>query len=424
MHFIIVSSSPGLDLSMGCMTRGGTILIVALLLAGFGAGRAQVPDGGLSRTEVFRQARALATIGRRMFSDPALSASGKQSCASCHSPSTAYGPPNALAVQSGGPGLVAPGIRAVPNLTYIQTTPQFTEHFHDSDNEGDESVDGGPTGGLTWDGRVDRGRDQALLPLLSPFEMANTDRAALAAVMEKNYGAALREALGPSMPQGPEAALKAGLQAIETFEQEYAEFYAYSSKYDAYLAGKATLSEQEARGLALFNEESKGNCAECHRSSIGGDGTPPKFTDYGMIAIGVPRNPEIPANRDPNFYDLGLCGPERTDFKDRDEYCGLFKTPSLRNVALRRSFFHNGVFHTLREAVAFYATRDTNPERWYPRDADGSVRKYDDLPGQFHDNINTDPPFDRRPGDPPALSDAEIDDIVAFLQTLTDGYRP
>jgi cytochrome c peroxidase len=138
----------------------------------------------------------------------------------------------------------------------------------------------------------------------------------------------------------------------------------------------------------------------------------------------VPRNPEIPANRDPNFYDLGLCGPERTDFKDREEYCGLFKTPSLRNVALRKSFFHNGVFHTLREAVAFYATRDTNPEQWYPRNPDGSIRKYDDLPAQYQENINTDPPFDRRLGDPPALSDSEIDDIVAFLQTLTDGYRP
>ena len=82
------------------------------------------------------------------------------------------------------------------------------------------------------------------------------------------------------------------------------------------------------------------------------------------------------------------------------------------------------MFHTLREAVAFYATRDTNPEQWYPRNADGSVRKYDDLPAQYQENINTDPPFDRRPGDPPALSDGEIDDIVAFLQTLTDGYRP
>ena len=174
--------------------------------------RAESQAGGLSRAEVFRQVQALTAIGRRMFSDPALSASGRQSCASCHSPAHAYGPPNTLAVQPGGVDLKAFGIRAVPTLTYNQVTPKFAEHYHDFDSEGDESVDGGPTGGLTWDGKIDRGRDQALLPLLSPLEMANRDRAALSAVIEANYGAALRDALGSNMPEGREAALKAGTQ--------------------------------------------------------------------------------------------------------------------------------------------------------------------------------------------------------------------
>ena len=61
----------------------------------------------------------------------------------------------------GGPYLDQPGFRAVPSLRYLQAVPQFTEHFFDSDDEADESVDNGPTGGLTWDGRVDRGREQA-----------------------------------------------------------------------------------------------------------------------------------------------------------------------------------------------------------------------------------------------------------------------
>jgi cytochrome c peroxidase len=82
------------------------------------------------------------------------------------------------------------------------------------------------------------------------------------------------------------------------------------------------------------------------------------------------------------------------------------------------------VSHTLRQAVAFYATRDTDPGRWYPRRADGSVEKLDDLPEQYWANLNTDPPFGGQPGDKPALDDGEIDAIVAFLQTLTDGYRP
>ena len=92
-------------------------------------------------------------------------------------------------------------------------------------------------------------------------------------------------------------------------------------------------------------------------------------------------------------------------------------------MALRQSFFHNGVFHALRKAVEFYATRDSNSGRWYPRNEDGSVHKFDDLPPQYWRNLSDEPPFDgRQPGDPPALSEAEIDDVVAFLKTLTDGY--
>lgn len=358
-----------------------------------------------------------------MFSDTRLSGSGRLSCASCHDPRFAYGPPNARAVQPGGAGLAALGFRAVPTLTYKQATPQFVEHFHTSEDDGDESVDAGPTGGLGWDGRVDRGRDQALLPLLSPLEMANPNRATLAAVFEENYGADLRAALGPAMAPGPKGALEAGLEALEVFEQDVSEFSSYSSKYDSVLAGLATLSARESRGLALFNDPKKGNCAHCHPSARGANGALPQFTDYGHVALGVPRNPAIRANEDANFFDLGLCGPERIDLKYRAEYCGMFKAPTLRNVALRRTFMHNGVFHSLEEVIRFYVERDIRPEKWYPRDAAGQVRKFDDLPPQYHGNINIEPPFDRRAGDSPALSDADIGDIIAFLGTLTDGYR-
>lgn len=304
---------------------------------------------------------------------------------------------------------------------YRQATPQFAEHYHASEDDGDESVDAGPTGGLAWDGRVDRGRDQALIPLLSPLEMANRDSAALASLIDARYGGALRQAL-PTMPAGADAALATGLRAIETFEESASEFFPYTSKYDAVLAGTATLSPQEARGLALFDDPAKGNCAHCHPSGRNGAGALPQFTDYGLAALGVPRNRAIPANRDRHFFDLGLCGPLRADLRDRPEYCGMFKAPSLRNVALRKSFFHNGVFHSLEEVLDFYVERDIHPEKWYPRNADGSVVKFDDLPAQYHANVNTEPPFDRKPGDEPALSAAEINDVIAFLRTLTDGY--
>ncbi|MGN6573793.1 MAG: cytochrome-c peroxidase, partial [Pseudolabrys sp.] len=205
-------------------------------------------------------------------------------------------------------------------------------------------------------------------------------------------------------------------------EQSPRDFYPYSSKYDAVLAGRAQLTPREALGLALFNDPHKGNCASCHRSRPDFNGTPPQFTDYGFIALGLPRNKGVPANADPAWRDLGLCGPLRTDLSGRPDYCGLFRTPSLRNVALRKTFFHNGLVHSLREAVAFYVERDTAPEKWYPRGADGRIAKFDDLPAAYLTNVNTEAPFGGKPGDTPALSPSEIDDIVAFLGTLTDGY--
>ena len=91
---------------------------------------------------------------------------------------------------------------------------------------------------------------------------------------------------------------------------------------------------------------------------------------------------------------------------------------------MRRTFFHNGALRSLKEVLRFYAERDTNPDTWYPHNGEGAVRKFDDLPLQYQANINVDPPFDRHRGDPPALSEAEMDDIIAFLQTLNDGYQP
>jgi cytochrome c peroxidase len=358
-----------------------------------------------------------------MFFDPSLSASGKMSCGSCHSPLAAFGPPNPLPVQLGGKDMQQSGMRAVPSLKYLQATPQFTEHYFDSDDAGDDSIDNGPTGGLTRDGRVDRGRDQARIPLLSSFQMANASPADFVArLRHAAYAGELRRMFGDKVLAEPGKAFTAALEAFEVYQQSYAEFYPYSSKYDAYLAGKAELTGRERRGLSLFEDPAKGNCARCHPSAPGKDGTPPQFTDYGLVALGVPRNVAIPADSDPNFFDLGLCGPLRSDLRDRADYCGRFKTPSLRNVATRRVFFHNGIFHTLRQVIEFYVQRDTNPERSYPRDADGNVRKFDDLPAAYHANVDVDQPFGGRPGDRPALSDDEIDDVIAFLQTLTDGF--
>ena len=367
-------------------------------------------------------AAAATAVGRALFFDRSLSASGKVACAGCHDPRRAFGPPNDSPVQLGGRDGRQAGVRAVPSLMYTQNIPPFTEHYFD--DEGDDSIDQGAAGGRTWDGRAQSAHDQARLPLFSPFEMANSGADAVVARVERSgYAAQFRDTFGERVFEDRALAFKGVLMALETFQQSSAEFYPYSSKYDAWLRHETSLSDTEQRGLAAFNNPGKGNCARCHPSAMR-HGAFPQFTDFGYAAIGAPRNGAIPANADARYHDLGLCGPLRTDLTDRQEYCGLFRTPSLRNVATRRVFFHNGVLHRLEDAVRFYAERDTQPQKWYPAGKNGAAVKFDDLPARYRDNIDRQAPFDRGPGDPPALSEADIRNIVAFLNTLTDGYRP
>jgi cytochrome c peroxidase len=366
-------------------------------------------------------AATLTALGRSLFFDVSLSASGKLACSSCHDPRHAFGPPNALAVQRGALGRRY-GVRAVPSLMYAQNVPPFTEHFVDDD--GNDSVDQGPAGGRTWDGRAQSAHSQAVLPLLSPLEMANTNAASVVSKVQRGrYAAQFRGALGEEIFGETDLAFKGVLLALETYQQSATEFYPYTSKFDAWLRHEVTLSPQETRGLQVFNDPARGNCTRCHPSAVR-QGAFPQFTDFGYIALGVPRNGRIPANRDANYFDLGLCGPLRADLRDKTQYCGMFRTPTLRNVAKRAVFFHNGAVRSLADAVRFYAERDTHPGKWYPKDADGKVRKYDDMPVKFADNVDVQMPFGQQAGEAPALSEADVTDIVAFLQALSDGYAP
>jgi cytochrome c peroxidase len=86
-------------------------------------------------------------------------------------------------------------------------------------------------------------------------------------------------------------------------------------------------------------------------------------------------------------------------------------------------FFHNGVYHDLKQVLDFYNYRDTDPDKIYPAAANGGVRKFDDLPAKYAANIDSaDPPLDRHAGEKPALTEAEEQDIIAFLKTLSDGF--
>jgi cytochrome c peroxidase len=361
------------------------------------------------------QLSQVALLGQKIFSDVSLSASGRQSCASCHDPANAHAAPNDLSVQMGGDALATQGFRASTSLRYLNSTPAF---FF--------AADGTPTGGFNHDGRAKTLAEQAQRPFLAPHEMANAGKDDVIAKLKRAaYAEEFRAAFGAGILDDADAAFDRITFALQQFEKEDPSFRPFSSKYDSFLAGKAQLSDAELRGLALFNNPAKGNCAACHPSAKGADGSAPLFTDFSYDNLGVPRNTAIAATADPNYFDLGLCGPDRTDLSARQDLCGAFKVPTLRNVATRKAFFHNGVFHTLRDALRFYVRRDTNPEEWYPLAADGTVDKFNDLPVALRGNVNTsEAPYNRRPGMAPALTDAEIEDLLAFLGTLNDGYQP
>jgi cytochrome c peroxidase len=354
-----------------------------------------------------------ATLGEKIFKDVSLSASGRQACASCHNPDNAHSPTNALPSQLGGPLLDRQGRRTAPSIDYLSLNTAF--YF---------DAEGAPTGGFFWDGRAATLQDQASEPFTNPFEMANASAADVIDKLSRStYAEEFKRVFGADIFTRPDDAMARVTLALSQYQREDAEFRAFSSKYDEFLRGNSVLTEQELRGLALFNSPAKGNCAACHPSGKGADGSFPLFTDFSYDNLGVPRNMAIARNDDPAYFDLGLC--ERADLAERTDLCGAFKVPTLRNVAQRHVFFHNGRFTTLKEALTFYVQRDTNPEKWYPLNADGSVNKFDDLPLQHHANVNTtEAPYDRIAGGVPALSDAEIDDVIAFLKTLNDGFRP
>ncbi|OFA06723.1 cytochrome-c peroxidase [Duganella sp. HH101] len=388
-------------------------LLLATLAACSGGGGSTAPSPTLAPPAEARLSEA-AQLGELIFKDQSLSASGKQSCATCHDPGNAHGPTNNLAAQLGGATGDVQGFRAAPSLRYLNQTPPF---FF--------AKDGTPTGGFNRDGRAQSLAEQAERPFLAPHEMDNANKQGVVDKLKKAaYVEKFRALFGAGILDNAEQAFGRIAFALQKYQLEDSDFHPFDSKYDQFLAGKVKLSGQELRGLALFNDPAKGNCIGCHASARGADGAPPLFTDFTFDNLGLPRNKKLAATADPAYFDLGVCGPDRTDLAARTDLCGAFKVPTLRNVATRKTFFHNGAFDNLKDVVSFYVRRDTNPEEWYPTGADGAVQKFNDLPPQYRKNVNTtEVPYNRQPGMAPALSPSEIDDVVQFLGTLTDGYK-
>jgi cytochrome c peroxidase len=346
----------------------------------------------------------LAQLGALAYEERLLSSSGRMSCATCHDPAFFHGPPNARPVQVGGPLQTEFGVRASPSLRYLERQPPFDI--------------GTLRGGLMADGRANTLAEQAHLPWFSALEFGLDDNAELVRRLRLTvWGHRFFTHFGESRDN--EVIVGQLAQALDAFLREDPRLHPYDSKFDQVAAGLETFTAAENRGRAVYRDPARGNCSGCHPDTST-DGAP-LFTDFSYAAQGLPRNVEIPANADPDYFDLGLCGPQRTDLQQRRELCGRFRTPGLRNVAARPSYFHNGVLHSLGDVVDFYNTRDSNPARWYPH-AEGIVHLFDDLPPALRANVTHESPFGARNANRPLMNPRAVSDLLCFLETLTDGH--
>lgn len=344
-------------------------------------------------------------LGKDLFFDTNLSDPAGQACAACHNPKMGYtGPISAVnaagAVYEGAvPGRF--GNRKPPSAAYAGNSPIL---YYDAENEV-------WVGGMFWDGRATGYRlgdplaEQAQGPFLNPLEQNNVSPEV---VIDKVLASSYVD-LFLSVCTEPDSYYNCIGRAIAAYERS-SEVSAYTSKYDYWVKGEAKLTGQELWGMNLFNGKAK--CANCHPA--------PDFTDFTYDNLGVPRNPLNPFYTELDFnplgeawVDMGLGGFLQSKGYGEAVYApelGKHKVPTLRNVGLKPSLFfvkaysHNGYFKSLYSIVHFYNTRDVPGAGWPAP--------------EVADNVNMTELGNL------GLNRGEELAIVAFLNTLSDGYVP
>ncbi len=285
-------------------------------------------------------------LGRQLFYDVRLSKDNTLSCSSCHNPKLAF--TDGLRFSKGVGGTT--GVRNAPTLLNVAYSPlQF------------------------WDGRDSSLEQQSGDPMVNPVEMAQPHTVLVAKISkDPGYQKEFEQAFGP------------GAITIEQIEESLASFertlLSGDSAFDRYAFGgdKTALTPAAVRGLAVFIDPKRGNCAVCHTID---------FKDkYALFADGKFHNTGAGVDGEGKFSDLGRFSETRLE-ADR----GAFKTPTLRNVALSGPYMHDGSLKTLRDVVDFYAGGgNSNP------DLDKEMKAI-------------------------SLSGQDRTDLVAFLESLTGG---
>ncbi|MBN2594595.1 MAG: hypothetical protein JXA81_13895 [Sedimentisphaerales bacterium] len=388
----------------------------------------------------------LEMLGKHIFEDKVSTPRETISCADCHAQEAGWTSPDAtqnilVGIIPGATGFFAN--RSPNSAAYAAFSPIFN---YDAET--------GFYGGNMWGGQVHGYRlghatsDQALFPIVSPVEHGNNEIDVLTIIAESDYADLWEEVFdapvdtetttGPFEFFGgvPYADYyKVGL-ALGAYQQS-PEVSQFSSKYDFYLKGQATLTNLEKSGLKIFND--KGKCSSCHISKTGPNGEPPLFTDNRFWNIGVPKNPVLPIYEIfPDFIDLGL-GQTLRDMADPNTFSpfaehwrtepfapqtmldmtneqllafanesdGKFHTPTLRNImkapypGFVKAYMHNGAIKTLLGAIELHNSRDTYLD-----------------PPEFEGNMETELVGNL------GLTLEEQLSLIAFLNTLTDGYEP
>lgn len=423
------------------------------------------------------QVQQIELLGKLLLFDKELSVNRNEACAFCHMPETGFtGPISELNRTTGSyPGSVRTRFseRKPQTHTYAPLSPVL--HY----NEGQGDL----VGGNFWDKRATGRRlgnpaaEQAEGPPTNPVEMGLPDIAcAVYRGSQRPYRGLFEAVWGPQAfavnwpantedvcnnPGPPPADDPAPVhlspvdrgRAAATFDQMALsiagyeashEVTAFSSKYDAVLAGKAQFTPEEQQGYGLFR--GKAQCNSCHRD--GGPGEDPLFTDFTASNIGTPANSDLPyyaegvadergyvANKKgSSFVDPGVGGflanghplsqPSAVDTRWKpleQQNRSRFQTPTLRNVDKRpspdfiKAYAHNGYFKSLKEIVHFYNTRDVLPrcEPHDPRERSGCWPAPESTENMNKSKVGN-----------LGLSDAEENALVAFMQTLSDGFSP
>jgi len=321
--------------------------------APFVFGRFTIPESNPLTDEAFE-------LGRHLFHDVRLSANNEVSCATCHIQRLAFTDGKATAVGISGRALDFNSM----SLANLMWGPQR----------------------FFWDGRAASLEEQALIPIQHPDEMGQ-DLDDLVAELEADaqYQAMFEVAFGRVSADNV-------AKAIATFERA---LISANSRYDKYLRGETTLTEQEDWGRKLFMAHPDvkaslrgGNCIDCHSQFVtsGFSARYDGFSNNGLDNEETLREGLRAVTRDP-------------------AHKGLFKAPTLRNIAVTSPYMHDGRFETLEEVLDHYNRGIKRSSTLSPLIAEADNLN-DDAPGVVSLNLTAD----------------EQTAIIAFLHTLTDYH--